>query len=91
MVLMPSIFAGTDMGAGVSDEIGHAQNFAALQLIDERLDGAQAQRRIRRAQVEQIGIVRDDSGDAGFLPIGVKIARSLLCCKVWTPTGATTW
>ena len=61
------------MGAGMSDQIGHAENFAALQLIDERGDRAQAQRRVGRAQVQQIGIVRDDLRDAGVFAIGVKL------------------
>ena len=57
----------------MSDEMGHAQNFAALQLIDESLYRAQAQRRIRRAQVQQVGIVRDDFRYAGVFPVGVKL------------------
>ncbi len=61
------------MGAGMSDQIGDAQNLAALQLVDKRHHRAHPQRRVRRAEIEQVGIVRDDFGDAGFLAIDDKL------------------
>ncbi len=57
----------------MGDEIRHCQDFAALQLVDKRSDRALAQRRVRRAHVEQIGVVGDDGADAGFLAVAVEL------------------
>ena len=60
------LFARADVGARMRDQKRHAERLASLQLVDQALDRALAQLLVGRAQVEQVGVVRDDHLDPGL-------------------------
>ena len=76
--LDPFDFTGADMGAGVGDQVRHAENFAAFHFVDERGDGTHAQGRVGGAEIEQIGIVGDHRRDAGFFAVEMELGDFVL-------------
>ena len=56
---------GSAVGARMGDQVGDAEPRAALELIDQRLRGAAAQRLVGRREVEQVAVVSKDRANAG--------------------------
>src|ERR1700681_3284863 len=59
-------FARADVRARMPDQKWHAKRLASLQLVDETLYRALAQLLVRRSQIQQVGVVRDDHPNAGL-------------------------
>src|ERR1700677_4856329 len=60
------LFSRTDMSARMRNQKWHAQRLASLQLVDEALDRALAQFVVRRTEIEQVRVVREDHPDPGL-------------------------
>ncbi len=58
------------------DQKGDAERLASFEFVDKSGDRALAQRFVGRAEVEQVGIVRDDPRDPGLLLIALEARRS---------------
>jgi hypothetical protein len=56
------------MGAGMDDEVGDREPFAAADLVRERPDRALAKSLLRRGEVDEVGIVGRDEGQPARRP-----------------------
>ena len=54
------------MRARMRDEDRHAERLASIQLVDKSLDRLEPHSFIGRAEIDQVGVVRDHGRDAGF-------------------------
>src|SRR5271163_3345404 len=64
--LDPVLDSRSHMSARMGDENRHAQRLASMDLVDQSLDRLEPQRVIRRAEIHQVGIMRDHGADAGL-------------------------
>jgi hypothetical protein len=58
-LLQPRLLPRAHVAAGMRDEVRDAERFASPKLLRERFDALFPQLGIRRAEIDQIGIVRD--------------------------------
>src|ERR1700719_119272 len=63
---------GSDMRSRMRDENRHTERLASMQLVDNSIYRLETHRFIRRAEIHQVGIVRDHGRDAGILPIALE-------------------
>ena len=64
------VLAGTTVRSGMRDEVADAEPLAAFELRDQLADGARAEVRHGRGDVEEIGVVREHGVDSGRLARG---------------------